>query len=47
MGLARLDKYAIYYTDENGKKAKSFVYISMYDYEVPQIIFGLKTIGQK
>lgn len=47
MGLARLDKYAIFYTDEQGKEAKSFIYISMYDYEEPQIIGGFKTVGGK
>jgi tetratricopeptide (TPR) repeat protein len=46
-GMAKLDKYEIYYTDEKGKDAKSFVYISMYDFEEPQILFGFKTVGQK
>lgn len=46
-GLAKLDKYEIYYTNDKGKEAKTFVYISMYDYEEPQILFGFKTVGQK
>jgi len=47
LGLAKLDKYEIYYTNQRGKEAKAFVYISMYDYEEPQILYGFKTAGQK
>jgi len=47
MGMAMLDHYEITYLDEKGKKKKASIYISFYDYEEPQILFGFKTIGQK
>lgn len=46
-GTALLDKYEIYYTNKKGKNDKAFVYISMYDYEEPQILFGFETVGAK
>lgn len=47
LGLAKLDKYEIYYTNEKGQDVNTIVYISMYDYEEPQILFNFKTVGQK
>lgn len=47
MGLAMLDRYEITYQNEKGKKKTTVVYISFYDYEEPQILFGFKTVGQK
>jgi tetratricopeptide (TPR) repeat protein len=47
MGMALLDHYEIKYLNEKGKKKKASVYISFYDYEEPQILFGFKTVGQK
>lgn len=47
MGMAMLDKYEITYFNENGKEVKAVVYISFYDYEEPQILYGFKTVGQK
>ncbi len=47
MGMAMLDKYEITYLNEKGKEKKAIVYISFYDYDEPQILYGFKTIGQK
>jgi tetratricopeptide (TPR) repeat protein len=47
LGLAMLDKYEITYLNEKGKEKKAVLYISFYDYEEPQILFGFKTVGQK
>ena len=47
MGLAMLDKYEITYLNEKGKVKKTVIYISFYDYEEPEILFGFKTVGQK
>jgi tetratricopeptide (TPR) repeat protein len=47
LGLAMLDRYEITYFDEKGIVKKAIIYISFYDYEEPQILFGFKTIGQK
>jgi tetratricopeptide (TPR) repeat protein len=46
-GIALLDHYEITYLDGKGKRKKASVYISFYDYEEPQILYGLKTVGQK
>ena len=46
-GIAKLDKYEIAYLNEKGKEKTAIVYISFYDYEEPQILFGFKTVGQK
>jgi tetratricopeptide (TPR) repeat protein len=46
-GIALLDHYEITYLNEKGKSEKASVYISFYDYEEPQILFGFKTVGQK
>jgi hypothetical protein len=46
-GAAKVDIYEINYTNENGSSTKSLIYISMWDYEEPQIISGFKTVGQK
>lgn len=47
MGIAMLDQYEITYLNEKGKEKKAIVYISFYDYDEPQILYGFKTIGQK
>ncbi len=47
MGLAMLDQYELIYLNEKGKEEKAVVYISFYDYEEPQILYGFKTVGQK
>lgn len=47
LGMAMLDHYEITYFNEKNKKKKASVYISFYDYEEPQILFGFKTVGQK
>lgn len=44
LGVAMVDKYEIYYTNKQGEQAKAFVYISMYDYEEPQVLVGFKTV---
>ncbi|MBK8144670.1 MAG: tetratricopeptide repeat protein [Bacteroidetes bacterium] len=46
-GMAKLDQYEITYLNEKGKEKTATVYISFYDYEEPQILFGFKTVGQK
>jgi tetratricopeptide (TPR) repeat protein len=46
-GIAKLDQYEITYLNEKGKEKTAIIYISFYDYEEPQILFGFKTIGQK
>ncbi len=46
-GIALLDHYEITYLNENGIKKTASVYISFYDYEEPQILFGFKTISMK
>ncbi|MDQ3047107.1 MAG: tetratricopeptide repeat protein [Bacteroidota bacterium] len=47
MGMALLDHYVITYLNEKGKKKKTSIYISFYDYEEPQVLMGFKTVGQK
>jgi tetratricopeptide (TPR) repeat protein len=47
LGMAMLDHYEITYFNEKGKKKKASVYISFYDYEEPQILYGFKTVGLK
>jgi len=47
LGMAMLDIYKITYLDEDGKEKTAQLYMSFYDYEAPQILFGFKTIGQK
>lgn len=46
-GMAKLDQYEITYLNEKGNEKTVMVYISFYDYEEPQILFGFKTVGQK
>jgi len=43
-GLAMLDIYVITYYNEKGMKKTAKVYISMYDYEEPQILKGFQTV---
>jgi len=43
-GMGMLDHYQITFQNEKGKKRKADVYISFYDYEEPQILFGFKTV---
>ena len=43
-GLAMLDKYEITFTDEKGEEKSTMVYVSFYDYDEPQILFGFKTV---
>lgn len=40
MGLAMVDQYEVKYKDKSGKKKKTVIYISFYDYEEPLIPFG-------
>ena len=40
-------QYEITYLNEKGKAKKATVYISMYDYEEPQILYGFKTVGMR
>jgi tetratricopeptide (TPR) repeat protein len=47
LGIAMLDMYEITYLNEKAKEKKAVIYISFYDYEEPQILFGFKTVGQK
>jgi len=47
LGIALLDMYEIYYTNEKGEDVKTLIYISMYDYEEPQILYGFKTVSVK
>ena len=44
---AMLDTYEMTYLNDKGKEQKAVVYISFYDYEEPQILWGFKTVGQK
>lgn len=46
-GLAKLDIYEINYLDENGSEQKNIIYISFYDYEEPQVLFGFNTVSEK
>lgn len=46
-GVALVDIYEITYRNEKGKIKKTNIYISFYDYEEPQILFGFKTIVLK
>jgi len=43
-GMALLDVYEIRYTNEKNEKKTTIVYISMYDYEEPQILYNFKTV---
>lgn len=45
MGLAAIDSYEITYRNEKGKKKKTVLYISFYDYEQPKIPVGFFAIG--
>ena len=40
MGYALVDRYEITYRDEAGKKRKTIVYLSFYDYEEPMPLKG-------
>jgi tetratricopeptide (TPR) repeat protein len=43
-GLAMLDKYQISYINEKGEEKTELVYLSFYDYDEPQILFGFTTV---
>lgn len=43
-GIAMVDEYEIIYLNDLGRKEKALVYISYYDYEDPQILYGFKTV---
>ena len=43
-GMALLDRYEITYRNEKGKKKKTVIYLSFYDYETPKILVGFRTI---
>jgi hypothetical protein len=43
-GMAMVDRYEITYLNAKGKKCKTYVYLSFYDYEEPMILFGFTTI---
>ncbi len=45
MGIALLDKYEIIYRDENGIEKTVYIFISIYDYETPRVLLGLKSIN--
>ena len=45
-GVALIDVYEITYRNEKGKLKTTKIYISFYDYEEPQILFGFKTVGK-
>jgi tetratricopeptide (TPR) repeat protein len=47
MGTALLDKYEVSYINERGKPVKTLLYLSMYDYEAPQIPVGFATVSKK
>lgn len=44
LGQALLDRYEITYRDEKGAAQKADIYISMYDYEAPKILWGFGTV---
>lgn len=44
LGMAMVDEYQIEYLDKKGKKQKTSVYISFYDYEEPMILDGFDTV---
>ena len=45
-GLALLDKYQMWFYDENGEQKIVYVYFSFYDYEEPQILYGFHTVSK-
>jgi len=47
LGIAKLDQYQIIYLNEKGEETKRLIYITFYDFEEPQILFGFKTIKEK
>jgi tetratricopeptide (TPR) repeat protein len=47
MGSAMLDRYRIRYRDANNQERISYVYISFYDYEEPQVLYGFSFVGRK
>jgi hypothetical protein len=44
-GMALVDRYEVTYRNEKGRKKKTILYISFYDYEEPMIPKGFKTVG--
>ena len=46
-GKALLDSYEIKFINENGKKEKTVIYITFYDFEEPKIVNGFRTVGQR
>ena len=44
MGMASVDSYHITYKNEKGKKKKTTLYLSFYDYEQPKIPVGFYSI---
>jgi len=47
LGGGVVDKYEIYYLNNKGKEEKAIIFITMWDYEEPKILYGFKTVGQK
>lgn len=45
-GIAKVDLYEITYLNEKGKKKKTELYISFYDYEEPLIPIGFQSINK-
>ena len=46
LGMAMLDRYMIYYKDENGQEQKAGVFMTFYEYEEPMLLHGFKTIAK-
>lgn len=44
-GMALVDRYEVTYRNEKGRKKKTILYISFYDYEEPMIPKGFKAVG--
>lgn len=47
LGGGVLDKYEITYLNTKGEEEKTIIYMSMWDYEEPKILYGFKTVGQQ
>jgi tetratricopeptide (TPR) repeat protein len=46
-GLALVDKYQLTFVNDAGEQRQAIVYLSLYDYSEPLILYGFKTVGTK
>lgn len=47
LGMAILDRYLITYKDETNTEKTAYLYLSFYEYDEPQVVYGFKTIESK